>query len=95
MLPEQQTHLHPLYHQITTLKRVVRVTYQADTYHMKLGVEHVDILRAGNADMIEELDRSNWEASASKFCHDLWIILQKHLYISDTPSAGAHCRQTP
>ena len=73
VLTEEQTHMHPLFHQRTTLKRVVRATYQAETYQMQLGVEHADILRAGIADMYGKLDRDNWAASASKFCQNIWI----------------------
>ena len=38
---------------------------------MQLGVEHVDILRAGVADMFGKQDRDNREAFASKFCQDI------------------------
>ena len=42
-LKKEETHIHPLCHQSATLQRVVRATYQAETYQMQLGVEHVDV----------------------------------------------------
>ena len=69
---KEHTHLHPLFHQSTTFKRVVRATCQAETCRMQLGVEHVDILRAGLADMFGRLDRNRWEERASD---DLMFIV--------------------
>ena len=42
-LRRAETYVHPLYHQSASFKRVVRATYQAETYRMQLGVEHVDV----------------------------------------------------
>ena len=37
VLKNEETNIHPLYHQSATLKRVVRATYQAETYQVQLG----------------------------------------------------------
>ena len=73
LLKNDETNIHPLYHQSATLTRFVRATYQADTYQVHLGVEHVDVLRAAIADMFGHLDRADWERSASAFCQNVWL----------------------
>ena len=85
----KETYIHPLFHQSATLKRVCRATYQAETYQMQLGVEHVDVLRAAVADMCGKLDRDDWERSASSFCKNVWLTDCR----SRKTSRGRQCRR--
>ena len=72
-LGREETHIDPLYHQIPTLQRVVRSTYQAETHQMQPGVDHVDVPRAGTSDMFGELGRNSWGKSASALCQNIWL----------------------
>ena len=67
--------VHLVSHSSSVLRRVVRATFQAETYRLQLGVESGDLLRAALADMHGILQRKHWETTAAAWCHMAWYTV--------------------
>lgn len=65
--------IHIISFSSTIVRRVCRLTMQAEAYSLQAGVEEGDRIRAAICDIFNQLDRKRWERSASKFMKQVWF----------------------
>ena len=70
---EDSGYLHVIGFGCTLIHRVCRATLQAETYQLSLGVEHMDLLRAGVVSMYGKLNLKRWESTAAEHMLAVWF----------------------